>query len=76
MRRWSKARFRYQIVLYHGVALFALLVAAGVCVRATRLDPPPGTPLSAQASPGYSSVSARMGTLPQPRPAFDPISMY
>ncbi|OZI38024.1 hypothetical protein CAL29_06625 [Bordetella genomosp. 10] len=73
MHRWSKARFRYQIILYHGVAVLAVVMAGWLCARATRLDPPPGVSLSVRAGGDRESFLSRLGAV---RPAFDPISIY
>ncbi|MFC4275490.1 hypothetical protein [Achromobacter aloeverae] len=73
MHRWSKARFRYQIVLYHGVAVLAVVMAGWLCARATRLDPPPGVALSARAGSDNAGLFSRLGAV---KPAFDPVSLY
>lgn len=73
MHRWSKPRFRYQIVLYHGVAVLAVVMAGWLCARATRLDPPPGASLSTRVHADDDSLLSRLGAV---RPAFDPVSIY
>jgi hypothetical protein len=73
MQRWSKARFRYQIVLYHGVAVLAIAMAGWLCAHARKLDPPAGVSLSAGAPGNGESLISRLGAI---RPAFDPISIY
>ncbi|OWT72930.1 MULTISPECIES: hypothetical protein [unclassified Achromobacter] len=73
MHRWSKARLRYQIILYHGVAVVAVVMAGWLCARATRLDPPPGVSLSAHLRTDDASFMSRLGAI---QPAFDPVSIY
>ncbi|ALM86586.1 hypothetical protein [Bordetella sp. N] len=73
MHRWSKARFRYQIVLYHGVAVLAIVTAGWLCSHARKLDPPPGVSLGDGAAGNGESVLSRLGAI---RPAFDPVYIY
>lgn len=58
MRRLSKTRFRFHIVVYHAVALLATVVAITVCARAARIDTPLEQTASAVA-PYSSAVNNR-----------------